>query len=163
MKSERLLSLDILRGITIVGMILVNNPEHGNPFTHPLRHAEWNGLTPTDLVFPFFMFIMGVSMSFFALSRFDHHFSRGFIIKLVRRTLILFLLGLFLSWFSLVCTGSRTTFLAHTYSGSVAAVGIGLFLWFLADCGCPASGKSGMDLRDHSGRLFHLAGFGTRI
>ena len=160
MKSERLLSLDILRGITIVGMILVNNPGTWESIYAPLRHAEWNGLTPTDLVFPFFMFIMGVSMSF-ALSRFDHHFSRGFIIKLVRRTVILFLLGLFLSWFSL--HRSRTTFLAHTYSGSVAAVGIGLFLWFLADCGCPASGKSGMDLRDHSGRLFHLAGFGTRI
>ena len=109
MKSERLLSLDILRGITIVGMILVNNPGTWESIYAPLRHAEWNGLTPTDLVFPFFMFIMGVSMSF-ALSRFDHHFSRGFIIKLVRRTLILFLLGLFLSWFSLVCTGVEQPF-----------------------------------------------------
>ena len=109
MKSERLLSLDILRGITIVGMILVNNPGTWESIYAPLRHAEWNGLTPTDLVFPFFMFIMGVSMSF-ALSRFDHHFSRGFIIKLVRRTVILFLLGLFLSWFSLVCTGVEQPF-----------------------------------------------------
>ena len=64
MKSERLLSLDILRGITIVGMILVNNPGTWESIYAPLRHAEWNGLTPTDLVFPFFMFIMGVSMSF---------------------------------------------------------------------------------------------------
>ena len=79
MKSERLLSLDVLRGITIVGMILVNNPGTWESIYAPLRHAEWNGLTPTDLVFPFFMFIMGVSMSF-ALSRFDHHFSRGFTI-----------------------------------------------------------------------------------
>ena len=109
MKSERLLSLDILRGITIVGMILVNNPGTWESIYAPLRHAEWNGLTPTDLVFPFFMFIMGVSMSF-ALSRFDHHFSRSFIIKLVRRTVILFLLGLFLSWFSLVCTGVEQPF-----------------------------------------------------
>lgn len=109
MKSERLLSLDVLRGITIVGMILVNNPGTWESIYAPLRHAEWNGLTPTDLVFPFFMFIMGVSMSF-ALSRFDHHFSRGFIIKLVRRTVILFLLGLFLSWFSLVCTGVEQPF-----------------------------------------------------
>lgn len=104
MKSERLLSLDVLRGITIVGMILVNNPGTWESIYAPLRHAEWNGLTPTDLVFPFFMFIMGVSMSF-ALSRFNHHFSRSFIVKLIRRTVILFLLGLFLSWFSLVCTG----------------------------------------------------------
>lgn len=104
MKSERLLSLDVLRGITIVGMILVNNPGTWESIYAPLRHAEWNGLTPTDLVFPFFMFIMGVSMSF-ALSRFDHHFSRSFIVKLIRRTVILFLLGVFLSWFSLVCFG----------------------------------------------------------
>ena len=154
MKSERLLSLDILRGITIVGMILVNNPGTWESIYAPLRHAEWNGLTPTDLVFPFFMFIMGVSMSF-ALSRFDHQTGTA------HGDLV------FVGTFSfLVLVGvhrSRTTFLAHTYSGSVAAVGIGLFLWFLADCGCPASGKSGMDLRDHSGRLFHLAGFGTRI
>ena len=109
MKSERLLSLDILRGITIVGMILVNNPGTWESIYAPLRHAEWNGLTPTDLVFPFFMFIMGVSMSF-ALSRFDYHFSSSFIIKLVRRTVILFLLGLFLSWFSLVCTGVEQPF-----------------------------------------------------
>lgn len=104
MKSERLLSLDVLRGITIVGMILVNNPGTWESIYAPLRHAEWNGLTPTDLVFPFFMFIMGVSMSF-ALFRFDHHFSRSFVTKLIRRTVILFLLGVFLSWFSLVCFG----------------------------------------------------------
>ena len=142
MKSERLLSLDILRGITIVGMILVNNPGTWESIYVPLRHAEWNGLTPTDLVFPF-------------QSRFYHQTGTAHV-DLV-----------FVGTFSfLVLVGvhrSRTTFLAHTYSGSVAAVGIGLFLWFLADCGCPASGKSGMDLRDHSGRLFHLAGFGTRI
>lgn len=104
MKSERLLSLDILRGITIVGMILVNNPGTWESIYAPLRHAEWNGLTPTDLVFPFFMFVMGVSMSF-SLSKFNHQFSRSFLAKLIRRTVILFLLGLSLSLFSLVCTG----------------------------------------------------------
>lgn len=60
-KPSRLLSLDILRGITIAGMILVNNPGSWGSIYAPLRHAEWHGLTPTDLVFPFFMFIMGVS------------------------------------------------------------------------------------------------------
>ena len=104
MKSERLLSLDILRGITIAVMILVDNPGTWESVYAPLRHAEWNGLTPTDLVFPFFMFIMGVSMSF-ALSRFEHHFSHNFITRLMRRTVILFLLGVFLSWFSLLCFG----------------------------------------------------------
>jgi predicted acyltransferase len=52
---------EVLRGITIAGMILVNNPGNGNYVFAPLRHARWIGLTPTDLVFPFFMFIMGIS------------------------------------------------------------------------------------------------------
>ena len=63
-KGGRLLALDILRGITIAGMILVNNPGTWSDIYAPLRHAEWHGLTPTDLVFPFFMFIMGVSTYF---------------------------------------------------------------------------------------------------
>ena len=57
--NKRILALDILRGFTIAGMILVNNPGSWGHIYAPLRHAEWNGLTPTDLVFPFFMFIMG--------------------------------------------------------------------------------------------------------
>lgn len=61
MKSDRLLSLDILRGVTIAGMILVNNPGSWENIYTPLQHAVWNGLTPTDLIFPFFMFIMGIS------------------------------------------------------------------------------------------------------
>ena len=64
-QSGRLLSLDVMRGITIAGMIMVNNPGSWGYVYAPLRHASWNGLTPTDLVFPFFMFIMGVSMFFF--------------------------------------------------------------------------------------------------
>ena len=59
--NRRLHALDILRGITIAGMILVNNPGSYTYKYAPLHHAEWNGLTPTDLVFPFFMFIMGIS------------------------------------------------------------------------------------------------------
>mgnify|MGYP001543458165 CR=1 FL=1 len=59
--SKRLLALDILRGITIVGMTMVNNPGSWSYVYAPLGHAQWNGLTPTDLVFPFFMFIMGRS------------------------------------------------------------------------------------------------------
>ena len=59
--SKRILALDVLRGFTIAGMIMVNNPGDGLHVFTPLDHAEWIGLTPTDLVFPFFMFIMGVS------------------------------------------------------------------------------------------------------
>ena len=53
--NKRILALDILRGVTIAGMIMVNNPGTWAHIYAPLRHAEWNGLTPTDLVFPFFM------------------------------------------------------------------------------------------------------------
>ena len=60
---KRLLSLDILRGITVCGMILVNNA--GGPVSYaPLRHSVWNGLTPCDLVFPFFLFMVGISTTF---------------------------------------------------------------------------------------------------
>ena len=74
MQNKRLLSLDILRGITIAGMIMVNNPGSWGSIYAPLKHAAWNGLTPTDLVFPFFMFIMGVSM-YISYSKFGFKFS----------------------------------------------------------------------------------------
>ena len=101
MKTDRLLSLDVLRGITVAGMILVNNPGDWGTIYSPLKHAEWIGLTPTDLVFPFFMFVMGVSMSI-SMKKFSGHFCSQFLIKLFKRTVILFLLGVMLSWFSLV-------------------------------------------------------------
>lgn len=99
--NRRLLALDVLRGITVAGMILVNNPGDWGYIYAPLRHAEWNGMTPTDLVFPFFMFVMGVSMSF-SFSKFSGTYPPAFWRKLFRRTGLLFLLGVFLSWFSLV-------------------------------------------------------------
>lgn len=101
MKTDRLLSLDVLRGITVAGMILVNNPGDWGTIYSPLKHAEWIGLTPTDLVFPFFMFVMGVSMSI-SMKKYSGHFCSQFVIKLFKRTVILFLLGVMLSWFSLV-------------------------------------------------------------
>src|SRR5438445_36454 len=61
-QSNRLVSLDVFRGMTIAGMVLVNNPG-GSPVYWPLDHAEWNGLTPTDWIFPFFLFIVGVSIA----------------------------------------------------------------------------------------------------
>ncbi|MEW6202167.1 MAG: DUF5009 domain-containing protein, partial [bacterium] len=94
-KPKRLLSLDVFRGITIAGMILVNN--HGPDATPyaPLRHADWHGWTPTDLVFPFFVFIMGVSMAFsFARRTESGHSKRNFLRHIVKRSVILFVLGL---------------------------------------------------------------------
>ena len=97
---SRLLSLDVLRGITIAGMIMVNNPGSWGSIYAPLGHAQWNGLTPTDLVFPFFMFIMGVSM-YLSYKKFDFKISTQTFTKLLRRSILLFLIGLGIGWFSL--------------------------------------------------------------
>lgn len=98
--SSRLLSLDILRGITIAGMIMVNNPGSWNFVYTPLGHAAWNGLTPTDLVFPFFMFIMGIS-TFISLRKFNFEFNKPTLQKILKRTIVIFLIGLGLGWLSL--------------------------------------------------------------
>jgi predicted acyltransferase len=60
--TDRLISLDVFRGLTIAGMVLVNNPGSWNHIYWPLAHAEWHGWTPTDLIFPFFLFIVGVAI-----------------------------------------------------------------------------------------------------
>src|SRR5688572_32745851 len=60
-KSERLISLDVFRGVTIAAMLLVNNPGTWSAIYPPLQHAAWHGWTPTDLIFPFFLFIVGIT------------------------------------------------------------------------------------------------------
>ena len=102
--SKRLLSLDILRGITIAGMLLVNNPGTWSHIYPPLEHAQWIGLTPTDLVFPFFMFVMGVSM-YFSLRKFNFKLSGSTMLKICRRTIILFLIGWMVQWFGMWLRG----------------------------------------------------------
>ena len=98
--ATRLLSLDAFRGATIAGMILVNNPGSWSHIYWPLRHAEWHGWTPTDWVFPFFLFIVGVSITL-ALSRRAERGGpqRDLYLKIARRTLVIFALGLVLSGF----------------------------------------------------------------
>lgn len=98
--SSRLLSLDILRGITIAGMIMVNNPGSWSSVYAPLGHAPWHGLTPTDLVFPFFMFIMGIS-TYISLRKFNFEFDKATLFKIIKRTVVIFLIGLGLGWLSL--------------------------------------------------------------
>ena len=102
--GKRLLALDILRGITIAGMILVNNPGSWGHIYAPLAHAEWNGLTPTDLVFPFFMYIMGIS-TYFSLKKYDFTLSRTCLMKILRRTIVIFLIGIAIAWFGLFMRG----------------------------------------------------------
>ena len=99
--GSRILALDILRGITIAGMIMVNNPGSWSKVYAPLGHAQWNGLTPTDLVFPFFMFIMGIS-TFISLRKYNFEARGSAIRKIVKRTGLLYLVGLGIAWFSLL-------------------------------------------------------------
>ncbi len=111
--AARLVSLDAFRGITIAGMVLVNNPGSWATIYWPLAHAEWHGWTPTDLIFPFFLFIVGVAIPLAFGKRVaaarntdvdsDAAARRGsnrdLYLKVVRRTLIIFALGLFLNLF----------------------------------------------------------------
>lgn len=93
--SGRLTSLDVFRGLTLAGMILVNNPGSGDHVYAPLRHAQWHGWTPTDLVFPSFLFIVGTAISL----AFDKRRARGetrplLLLHATRRAIVLFTLGL---------------------------------------------------------------------
>ena len=100
MPTSRLLSLDVFRGITIAGMVLVNNPGTWESIYWPLRHAEWHGWTPTDLVFPFFLFIVGVSIALALGNRVEQGGSkRDLYLKILKRSLIIFGIGLFLNGF----------------------------------------------------------------
>ena len=101
-EKNRIQALDIMRGITIAGMIMVNNPGSWSTIYAPLRHASWCGLTPTDLVFPFFMFIMGIT-TFLSLQRYDFKPTATVLKKIITRTLGIILVGIFISWFAHFC------------------------------------------------------------
>lgn len=87
--QQRLVALDAFRGATIALMILVNTPGSWSYVYSPLRHAEWHGCTPTDLVFPFFLFIVGVAMRF-SFKRFNYTLNRELALKILKRTAIIF-------------------------------------------------------------------------
>ena len=96
--SNRLTSLDAFRGITIAAMIIVNDPGSWDAIYVPLKHAEWHGWTPTDLIFPFFLFIVGVSISI-SLGRYTEPGTvpRDVYARIIRRSLLLFAIGVFLN------------------------------------------------------------------
>ncbi|WP_225859872.1 MULTISPECIES: acyltransferase family protein [Chitinophaga] len=101
MNNQRFLSLDVFRGLTLAGMILVNNPGSWSYVYPPLQHASWHGCTPTDLVFPFFLFAVGNAMSF-SMKKYEAQGNGAVIRKIAKRTLLIFLIGLFLNWFPFV-------------------------------------------------------------
>ncbi|NMM47484.1 acyltransferase family protein [Marinigracilibium pacificum] len=96
-KKERLLSLDVFRGLTIAAMIIVNNPGSWSHMYSPLQHAHWHGLTPTDLIFPFFLFIVGFSISY-SLGNIAGEADLSIYKKILWRSAKIFIVGLFL-WF----------------------------------------------------------------
>jgi predicted acyltransferase len=164
MPTSRLLSLDVFRGITIAGMVLVNNPGSWEHIYWPLEHAQWHGWTPTDLVFPFFLFIVGVAITLSLGSRVETAGSkRDLYLKIIKRTLIIFAVGLFLNafpYFSLaelripgvlqriaVCYFFASIIFLNTRARTQILIAIGLLLiyWFLLKF-IPAPGFAAGDL-----------------
>ena len=95
--NQRYYSLDVFRGATVALMILVNNPGSWAHIYAPLEHATWHGCTPTDLVFPFFLFAVGNAMAF-VMPRFEQAGPGVFWKKVIKRTLLIFAIGIFLNW-----------------------------------------------------------------
>ena len=163
-ESQRLVSLDVFRGITIAGMVLVNNPGTWEHIYWPLQHAPWHGWTPTDLVFPFFLFIVGVAIPLAFANRLESGRSkRDLYIKIVKRTLIIFAIGLFLNGFPYfglaeyripgvlqriaVCYFFASIIFLNTKIRTQVAITIGLllFYWILVKF-VPAPGFAAGDL-----------------
>jgi predicted acyltransferase len=95
--KERFYSLDVFRGATVALMIMVNNPGSWGHIYSPLEHASWHGATPTDLVFPFFLFAVGNAMAF-VMPRLEQAGTAAFLKKVITRAVLIFAIGLFLNW-----------------------------------------------------------------
>lgn len=109
-KRERLLSLDVFRGMTVAGMLLVNDPGTWSAIFPPLEHAEWNGWTPTDLIFPFFLFIVGITTHLSLSARRARGDDNPAIVRqILRRGLIIYLLGFAMAMFPFYQWGSIDT------------------------------------------------------
>ncbi|MBA2378868.1 MAG: DUF5009 domain-containing protein [Blastocatellia bacterium] len=105
----RLISLDVFRGMTIAGMVLVNNPGTWSAIYGPLKHAEWHGITPTDYIFPFFLFIVGVAMPVALSRRIAEGVTRDVYVKILSRSAAIFAAGLAISALPLFDINKTTT------------------------------------------------------
>jgi predicted acyltransferase len=109
-KRERLLSLDVFRGMTVAGMLLVNDPGTWSAIFPPLEHAEWNGWTPTDLIFPFFLFIVGITTHLSLSARRARGDDDSAVVKqILRRGIIIYLLGFAMAMFPFYQWGTIDT------------------------------------------------------
>ena len=95
--NQRLISLDVFRGMTIAGMVLVNNPGTWSAIYGPLEHAPWNGITPTDYIFPFFLFIVGIAIPIALKKRMQNGVTKDVYLKIIQRAVTIFALGLLIS------------------------------------------------------------------
>ena len=126
--QNRLTSLDVFRGLTVAAMILVNNPGDWGAIYPPLEHAEWNGCTPTDLIFPFFLFIVGVSITFALGSRKERAENHSHILLVAfKRAAIIFLLGIFLALFPTVFTDPVQAFTTVRIPGVLQRIALVFF------------------------------------
>ena len=110
-RSGRFLALDVFRGMTVCFMIIVNTPGYNAPTFSPLLHAHWHGFTPTDLVFPSFLFAVGNAMAF-VMPKWEGLTTAQVLTKIGKRSLLIFLLGFLMYWFP---------FVRHTPEGWVMA------------------------------------------
>ncbi|HNT92203.1 MAG TPA: DUF5009 domain-containing protein [Bacteroidales bacterium] len=129
-KSARLMSLDVFRGMTVAFMIIVNTPGTWSHVYAPLRHASWHGCTPTDLVFPSFLFISGVAM-FYSLRKYNFAFSGPSFVRIIRRVLLIFAAGLFLNIFPLFARDYSTLRIMGVLQRIALAWGLGAMIVLL--------------------------------
>ncbi|ULQ56242.1 heparan-alpha-glucosaminide N-acetyltransferase domain-containing protein [Flavihumibacter rivuli] len=99
--NQRFYSLDVFRGATVALMILVNNPGTWSHIYGPLKHADWHGCTPTDLVFPFFLFAVGNALAF-VMPKMQQMERAAALTKILKRGALIFIIGLLLNWFPFV-------------------------------------------------------------
>ncbi len=129
-QNNRLLALDVFRGMTIAFMILVNTPGSWSHVYAPLLHAKWDGATPTDLVFPFFLFIVGVSM-FFSFSKFNRQLDSHLTMKILKRVVLIFVIGLALNYFPFYNRTIENLRIMGVLQRIALAYGIGAFICIL--------------------------------
>jgi predicted acyltransferase len=122
--STRLVSLDIFRGMTIAFMIIVNTPGSWKYVYAPLKHAEWHGCTPTDLVFPFFLFIVGIS-TYYSLKKYGNEINSSSVLRIFRRMVTIFAVGLFLTIFPYFARDYSTLRIMGVLQRIALAYGIG--------------------------------------
>ena len=113
--SQRFTALDVFRGMTVCFMIIVNTPGNGATTFSPLLHAHWHGFTPTDLVFPSFLFAVGNAMSF-VMNKWTNLAQQQVLLKILKRTCIIFLLGYLMYWFPFLKRDAAGNFMTFPFA-----------------------------------------------